>query len=104
MVNRSLFSPRGFILRALVITAGYALAHFAGLREYTTFLSGTVSPGADPHTTAVLGVVYLALYFAWTLGVPILLLAAGIFWAADTWLSPPSAASGPVQKEPGTTH
>jgi len=70
-------TPKDFLLRAAVITAFFLIAHLAGLREYTSFLSGTVaSPDMGWQQAAFFGLVYLILYFAFVLLVPILLLAA----------------------------
>jgi hypothetical protein len=70
-------SPTDLIVRAIVLSALFGLAHWAGLREHTTLLSGTL---ADPtmrwEWAAFLGCTYLVLYFAFVLLVPILLLAA----------------------------
>ncbi len=70
-------SPLDLLARAVVLSALFGLAHLAGLREHTTFLSGTL---ADPRMAwgwaAFLGCTYLVLYFAFVLLVPILLLAA----------------------------
>jgi hypothetical protein len=55
----------------------FAIAHLAGLREHTTFLSGTLAdPAMRWEVAAFLGTAYLLLYFAFVLLVPILLLAA----------------------------
>jgi hypothetical protein len=35
------FSPKAFIVRAVVFAALYGISRMAGLQEYTTFLSGT---------------------------------------------------------------
>ncbi len=72
-----LLSPLDLSARAVVLSALFGLAHLAGLREHTTFLSGTL---ADPSMAwggaAFLGCTYLVLHFAFVLLVPILLLAA----------------------------
>ncbi len=66
------FSPLGFLWRALVITIAYVLCHACGLRAYTSVLSGT---SADRGAT-MLGLVYVFFHFAFVIGVPILLLGA----------------------------
>lgn len=72
-------SAGDLVLRAAVIAAAYLAVHLAGWREYTTFLSGTmVEAGGSLRWTAFCGLSYLVLHFAWVLGVPILLLAAGL--------------------------
>lgn len=71
-------STRGFWIPALVLALAYGLAEALGLRRYTTFLSGT-AVGGDHQTSAALGVLYLALYFCWTVLCPILVLASIIY-------------------------
>jgi hypothetical protein len=65
-------SPRGYLVRALLIAVAFALVHALGWRQETRFLSGT--PAA-----VVPGLIYLCLYFAFVLGAPALVLGAGIF-------------------------
>ena len=76
---------RCFWIPALALALSYGLADLTGLRRYTTFLSGT-PVGGDYQTSAVLGMVYLALYFAWTVVCPILVLASVIDGALEWWL------------------
>ncbi|MEO5803648.1 MAG: hypothetical protein ABIR24_08960 [Verrucomicrobiota bacterium] len=73
------FSPKDFLRRALVISVAFLIAHLAGLREYTSFLNGTMaSVELGWKMCAFLGLGYLALYFAFVLVVPILILAASL--------------------------
>jgi hypothetical protein len=73
------FSPRGFLARALVISAFFLAVHLAGLRDYTSVLNGTVgSASAGWKTSAFFGLAYLLAYLAFVLLVPVLILAAGI--------------------------
>ena len=73
------FSPKDFLKRALVISIAFLIAHLAGLREYTSFLNGTMaSVELGWKMCAFLGLGYLALYFAFVLVVPILILAASL--------------------------
>ena len=77
------FSARYFFLRAFVIVVLFAVVHLAGLREYTTFLSGTVAnPAVDFRLSAFYGMIYIALYLGTVVVVPILVIAAGLlkFW------------------------
>ena len=75
----TLVSPAGFLAAAALISALYGLAHLAGLRAYTTILSGSAPPGGgDPNAATALGLAYLALHFACVIGAPILVLAAGV--------------------------
>jgi len=81
LAGAKMFSAAGFVMRALAIAAVFTVAHALGLREHTTFLSGTaasVDGGMD--RSVVLGVIYLATYHAFVLLGPILLLAAGLLW------------------------
>jgi len=74
-------SPTDLIVRAIVLSALFGLAHWAGLREHTTFLSGTLAdPSMRWEWAAFLGCTYLVLCFALVLLVPILLLAAVHRW------------------------
>ncbi|MGD1083357.1 MAG: hypothetical protein ABSA47_01245 [Verrucomicrobiota bacterium] len=73
------FSPRGFVLRAIFIAAAFAVAHLAGLRDYTSVLAGTVGPAsAGLGISIFLGAAYLFLYMAFVILAPVLLLAAAI--------------------------
>jgi hypothetical protein len=79
-----IFTPRGFLLRAGLITLIYFILHLAGFREYTIILSGN-SPTDNPANTSAssLGCVYIVFYFAWILLAPILLLAVPFFAALN---------------------
>jgi hypothetical protein len=76
--GRSAFlGPKDLLLRAAAISVFFLMAHLAGLSEYTLFLSGTIpAPDVGWERAAFGGLVYLILYFAFVLLVPILLLAA----------------------------
>jgi phosphotransferase system glucose/maltose/N-acetylglucosamine-specific IIC component len=65
-------SPRGFLVRALLIALAFGVVHALGWREETRFLSGTPA-------SLRLGVFYLFFYFAFVLVAPTLVLGAGIF-------------------------
>ncbi len=70
-------SPKDFVVRAALLVVLFVIAHVAGLREYTSFLSGTAgSLEVSWRWGAFLGLCYLALYLAVVILVPILLLAA----------------------------
>jgi hypothetical protein len=73
-------SARGLAVTAGVIAALYGGAHALGLRAYTAILSGTAPPGGDGAAGVVLGLVYVALYFACVVGAPILAIAAAVMW------------------------
>ena len=72
-------SPKDFVRRAVVICVAFLIVYLAGLREYTSFINGTVaSVKLGWKMSAFLGLSYLALYFAFVLVVPILILAASL--------------------------
>jgi len=72
-------SPRDLMQRALVITALFLAAHLAGLREFCGVLNGTTgSTELNWKFSAFLGVIYVGLYLAFVLLVPILILAAAL--------------------------
>ena len=64
-------SPRGLLVRALLIALAFEVVHALGWRDETRFLSGT--PGS-----ARLGILYVFLYFAFVLIAPALVLAGGV--------------------------
>jgi hypothetical protein len=73
------FSPTAFIARAVIITVFYCASELAGLREYTTFLSGTsANLNVTWQTAATYGLVHLMLYMAFILLVPVSLITAGL--------------------------
>ena len=72
-----LFSAKDFVRHAVLVCLIFAVAHFCGLREFTSVLNGTTgSTELDWQTAAALGVTYVLLYLAFVLGVPTMLLAA----------------------------
>src|SRR5262245_16445609 len=76
-----IISPAGLAARALLIVIAFLILQAAGLREYTSFISGT-SPTGDPLTTwpLVLGGVYLLTFLAGIVMVPTFLLGAVFLW------------------------
>jgi hypothetical protein len=79
VVRADFFSPKDLVRHALLIVALFAVAHLAGLREFTTIISGTVaSPDLGVDLCALLGLGYMALYFGTVVFAPILLIAAGL--------------------------
>ena len=79
MLRANFLSPKDLVRHAVLIVMLFAVAHVAGLREFTTIISGTVaSPSLGVGMCAVLGVGYMALYFGTVVLAPILLLAAGL--------------------------
>jgi hypothetical protein len=77
MCGADFFSPKDFIRHAVLIVLLFGVVHLLGLREYTSFLNGTTgSVELGYELSALLGLIYLVLYFAVVLLVPILILAA----------------------------
>jgi hypothetical protein len=74
-------SPKDFLQRAVAITVLFLASEIAGLREFTSVLSGTAgSTELGWKTSAILGAAYIVLYLAFVLVVPILILASVILW------------------------
>lgn len=72
-------SPKDLLQRAAVLALLFLVAHLAGLREFTSILCGTVgSTEMSWRHSAELGVLYLILYMAFVLVVPVLVIAAAI--------------------------
>ena len=66
-----LFSGWGFLSRGLLIIAVFLLLHLLGLREYTSFISGTTSGGWGD----LLGITYFILYSLAVFLAPVLIIA-----------------------------
>jgi hypothetical protein len=80
------FSPTAFVVRALIISLLFGISELAGLREYTTFLSGTsANLNVSWQTAATLGLIHLLLCVAFILLVPASLMAAGLLVAYRRW-------------------
>jgi hypothetical protein len=80
------FSPKAFVLRAILITVLSGISELLGLREYTTFLSGTsANVNLSWQTASVLGVIHLLLYVGFILLVPVSLIAAGLLAVWNRW-------------------
>jgi hypothetical protein len=81
-------TPRGWALRAVLILITLAALHVLGWREDTRIISGTAAPkDLAGELAAMRGVVYGLVYFAGMIVAPILILAAGIRWAAARAMS-----------------
>lgn len=78
-----LFSPAGLLVRAALIALAHAVCELSGLREYTTFLSGTKQTGWN--TTVLLGLTYLLCYHAFVVVAPILAIASGLLAGIERW-------------------
>ena len=75
------FSPRGFLVRALLVVLAFLIVHALGLRECASVVCGshaTLAGSADAAVAAA--VLYILLYLAFVFAAPILLIAAGVFW------------------------
>ena len=70
------FTPRGLLTRAGVLALLFLVCHLAGLRAHTSILTGTFTGGSQ--LSSLLGVTYVLTYLAFVLGVPVLLIAAGL--------------------------
>ncbi len=91
------FSPTAFVARAIIIAACYFLSELVGLREYTTFLSGTsANLNMSWQTAATLGLIHLLLYVAFILLVPVSLITAGLLLLWDKWSQPNRAMDQPA--------
>src|ERR1051325_651691 len=76
-IRADFLSSKWLLLRAALLVGLFGFCHAAGLREHTTFLSGTVTAvGMSREVSIVLGVTYLVAYFGFVLLSPILVLAA----------------------------
>jgi len=84
LCSADFLSPKDFHRHGVLIVLAFGVAHAFGLREYTSFLNGTTgSMELGYELSALLGLIYLLLYFATVLLVPILTLAALL---ASLWL------------------
>ena len=74
-----LFSPKDLVRRAAVVAGLYWAAELAGLREFTSIINGTMgSVELGWRLSGFLGLAYLAVYLAFVLLAPMLLLAAAM--------------------------
>ena len=70
-------SARDLLQRAGAISVMFLLVHLAGLREFTSVLNGTVgSVSAGWKLSGFLALIYILLYLAFVILVPVLVLAA----------------------------
>jgi hypothetical protein len=79
-----LLTPKGLLIRALLLGAPFVLCQALGLREYTTLLSGTAYAGSELRCQA-LCVTYLVCYFLAVLGAPMLMIASGFLAVWERW-------------------
>lgn len=98
-VGAPFWSPMGLAMRAILIVVFFLILHAAGLREYTSFISGTSTTGEPlTHKDCVLGGVYLIFFFATAVMTPILIIAAGIMWGLEAKLKSMPVTSGENEK------
>jgi hypothetical protein len=72
-------SPRDMLQRAAAISGLFLLVHLAGFREFTSILNGTIgSLALGWKLSAFLAAIYIMLYLAFVILVPVLVLAAVI--------------------------
>jgi hypothetical protein len=72
-------SARDMVQRAVAISGLFLVVHLAGLREYTGVLNGTIgSIDLGWKLSTFLAGIYILLYLAFVLVVPVLVLAAAI--------------------------
>jgi hypothetical protein len=70
-------SPKDLLQRACAVSVIFLLLHFAGLREFTSVLNGTVgSLALGWKLSGFLAVIYLVAYLAFVVLVPVMILAA----------------------------
>ena len=82
-------SSKDFVRRALLIAVTFLAVHLAGLREFTSILTGTAgSTKLGWGTCAFLGLTYIVAYLAFVLLVPSLLLASGLLVLRRRWRAP----------------
>jgi hypothetical protein len=85
-IHAEFLSPRWLLLRAALIAFGFGLCELAGLREHTTFLSGTVASMENAgHASVLGGVTYIVAYLGAVVLAPILLIAAALLALWNRW-------------------
>jgi hypothetical protein len=98
LIRAPLFSPLGFVARALLLVVLFAACELAGWREHTTFISGTAtSAGAGVNASVTRGLIYMFAYFGFVLAAPILVIAA---FLALVWRKFLRADSSPAARTP----
>ncbi len=72
-------SAKDLVQRAAAISGLFLVVHLAGFREFTGILNGTIgSLTLGWNLSAFLAVIYILLYLAFVILVPVLILAAVI--------------------------
>lgn len=76
---KDLFTPRGLLVRALVLAAIFAALHLAGLRSQTSVLCATLQEEGGRQFWGIFGAAaYIVTYLLAVVVAPILALAAGL--------------------------
>lgn len=72
-------SARDMVQRAAAISGLFLIVHLAGFREFTGILNGTIgSVALGWSLSTFLAVIYIVLYLAFVILVPVLVLAAAL--------------------------
>ena len=80
-------SPKDLLQRAGAISVLFLVAHLAGFREFTSVLNGTIgSMAAGWKLSGFLALIYILLYLAFVIMVPVLVLAAMILTVWRRWV------------------
>jgi membrane protein implicated in regulation of membrane protease activity len=80
-------SPKDLLQRAGAISVLFLVAHLAGLREFTSVLNGTIgSVAAGWKLSGFLALIYILLYLAFVILVPVLVLTAMILTVWRRWV------------------
>lgn len=79
-----ILSPKGLLVRAAVLAVVFVILHLVGLRDFAGFLCGTLEAEEGMRElSALLGFVYVIMYLAFVVVAPILVIAAGLLFAAE---------------------
>ena len=80
-------SAKDLLQRAGAISVLFLVAHLAGLREFTSVLNGTIgSVAAGWKLSSFLALIYILLYLAFVILVPVLVLTAMILTVWRRWV------------------
>ena len=86
VLNHTLLRPAGWLGSAVLFLTVFAVLHFLGWRDDTSFLTGTVpTKGAD--AMVLRGMLYSVAYLAAVIVSPILILAASLRMVLERLLS-----------------
>jgi hypothetical protein len=80
-------SPKDLLQRAVAISLLFLVVHLAGFREFTSVLNGTIgSVAVGWKLSGFLALIYILLYLAFVILVPVLILAAMILAVWQRWV------------------